>query len=280
MKKILFALLLISSTAFSQFKTPPKILEHSFVQDYDHVLTSDQVSKLNQQIDTLVHHYSAQIAVVILSDLQNHEIEEAALAFGRDWGVGLKDTNNGIVYLIAPKLHQARLEVGYGLEGNIPDISAKLIGDGATSYYKKGDWYGGISYVLTQVQKDLDQKHQESKSDNAFVYIVILGVIMFVILCMLAYFWKTKDEDEEEEPEYRFSTPGVSTPLAAAALGATLSEHKHEDEDEDEDEESTSSSSYDDNDSSSSSFGSSDSGSDLGDFGGGSFGGGGATSSW
>lgn len=279
MKKILLlGLLLWTFGCMAQFKVPGKILPHSYVQDYEHVLSSDQVLKLNQQIDTLTHHFSAQVAVIILNDLQGYEIEEATLAFGREWGVGLKDTNNGIVYLIAPNLHKARLEVGYGLEGNIPDITAAHISDESTHFYKVGNWYAGISQVLMKVQQQLDKKPEEVKGVNVWgtmiVCVVVLGLVLFL------FFLFNKDKNEEPEEELRFSPPPPFSNDGTIAAGAAVGTASSSKDDEEEEKRIFEN----DDDSGGSSFGSfgssGDSGSDFGNFGGGSFGGGGATSTW
>lgn len=295
MKKILFLLLLVSGAGYAQFVTPPKVLPHSYVQDYDHVLTSGQILKLNQRIDTITKHFSVQMAVVILSDLQGYEIEQAALNIGRDWGIGLKDTNNGIVYLISPKMHRARLEIGYGLEGNIPDITAQIIGDDATSFYKKGDWYGGIDKVLTEVTEKLDkQSPGAGDGSSGDIWKVLAGAILFIGLCVIVWFTFLREKEEvDDDTERPFYDPPPPSPnvngasfLAGAALASTVSK---EDEDDDDDEDSSSSSytssssSDDDDDSSFGGFGGSSGGSsdsDYGSYGGGSFGGGGATSGW
>lgn len=70
-----------------------------------------------------------QVVVVTVPDLQGYPIEEFALALGRGWGIGQKGKNNGAILLVAPTERKVRIEVGYGLEGTLPDATAKTIID-------------------------------------------------------------------------------------------------------------------------------------------------------
>lgn len=300
MKKILFLLLLMISTiAYTQFVTPQKIMPHSYVQDYDGVLNSAQILNLNQRIDTITRHYSVQIAVVILSNLQNNDIADAALSIGRTWGVGVKDTNNGIVYLIAPKLHKARLEIGYGLEGNIPDITAQDIGNSVTPYYKDGKWYEGIESLLSQVTEKLDKKPDIPIKTSAPLkaYLIIIGLVLFLLIlyCIIRYYnHHVSEEDDYHEPEPEDDNPDKDInehydnfllPFTAGAIAASYHDKydytkEYKQKSSDEDDSPPVAVSFDDDDGSYSKTSSDDDSDSFGSFGGGSFGGGGATSNW
>ena len=62
-----------------------------------------------------------------LPDLAGYTIEDWGLALGRGWGIGQKGKDNGVILLVAPKDHELRIEVGYGLEGDLPDATANEI---------------------------------------------------------------------------------------------------------------------------------------------------------
>lgn len=168
MKKILLLIVgfaFIFTTLQAQFKVPQQ-KEQGYVQDYENLLTPVQKNDLDAQIYSINNKSSIEISVVILNDLQDYDIAEAALAIGRKWGVGKKDMNNGIVYLVSPKNHKARIEVGYGLEGDLPDITAQNIGDNVTHFYKEGNWYGGIKEAITKIGQQLDPAFKEQQKLN------------------------------------------------------------------------------------------------------------------
>ena len=87
----------------------------------------------------------AQIAVLIISTLDGEDVTEYANKVFRSWGVGEKDKNNGILFLIALKDKQMRIEVGYGLEGAINDAKAgQILDDYAIPYFKQGQIGKGV----------------------------------------------------------------------------------------------------------------------------------------
>ena len=101
---------------------PPRL-----VNDYAHVLTSDQLEALEEKLVHYDDSTSTQIVIVTVKTLNDYPLEDAALGILRNWGVGNKKTNNGIVILAAIDDHKIRIETGYGLEGAIPDVTAEQI---------------------------------------------------------------------------------------------------------------------------------------------------------
>ncbi len=87
----------------------------------------------------------AQIAVLIIPTLDGEDVTEYANKVFRSWGIGEKDKNNGILFLIALKDKQMRIEVGYGLEGAINDAKAgQILDDYAIPYFKQGQIGKGV----------------------------------------------------------------------------------------------------------------------------------------
>ena len=95
--------------------TPPTL-----VTDVAGILSPEQKQALESKLVAVDDSSSNQIAVVILPSLDGYPIEEYATKLFRQWGIGNKKTNNGILLLIAVEDRKVRIEVGYGLEGAIP----------------------------------------------------------------------------------------------------------------------------------------------------------------
>ncbi len=120
---------------------PPKL-----VVDLTGTLTRDQQSALESKLVAYDDSTSNQIVVVIVSSTGDYDIAEFAFALGRKWGVGNKDFNNGVVFLIAKDDRKVFIAPGYGLEGAIPDIIAKqIIEQIVVPNFKGNDFYGGIN---------------------------------------------------------------------------------------------------------------------------------------
>jgi uncharacterized protein len=87
-----------------------------------------------------------QIAVLTVESLEGESIEEYASAVFEEWKLGQKGKDNGILVVVAPRERRMRIEVGYGLEGTLPDARAgDIIRNYMTPRFKKGDFNGGIT---------------------------------------------------------------------------------------------------------------------------------------
>ena len=113
MKKILLLLLILSGQiGFAQIPTPQK---NTYINDFAHVLTADQVKSLNQNIFEIEKSSGVQLAVVLVDKIpKGYEIEDYALLIGRKWHVGKNE--NGIVYVASISQHKQRLEIARGLD--------------------------------------------------------------------------------------------------------------------------------------------------------------------
>src|ERR1700712_2378787 len=119
MKKLLFLLaFLYPICAFSQISKiiPPKPNPPRLVNDFAGVLTQEQKDILERKLVAYDDSTSNQIAVVTMKTTGDYDIEEVALQILRDWQVGNKQKNNGVVLLTATDDHKVFIATGYGLE--------------------------------------------------------------------------------------------------------------------------------------------------------------------
>jgi uncharacterized protein len=146
---LLTASLLIVTLAIRAQDVPPKPNPPTRVNDFAHVMTADQIDALERKLVAYNDSTTSDIVVVTVPDIGNSTVEDYALQILRTWGVGDKKNNNGIVILADIKDHQVSIQVGYGLEGAIPDVTAKSIidneivpnfkGGGTDNYYRGFD---------------------------------------------------------------------------------------------------------------------------------------------
>src|ERR1700761_551875 len=125
---LLFCLVAIPSMIFAQ-DIPPKPNPPRRVNDLAHVMTPDQVETLERKLVAFNDSTTSDIVIVTVPDIGSSSIEDYALKVLRTWGVGDKKNNNGVVILADIKERSVYIAVGYGLEGAIPDITAKQIVD-------------------------------------------------------------------------------------------------------------------------------------------------------
>lgn len=116
------------------------------VVDQAGILSSSEEASLSGKLAALEQKTTIQLVVVTLSSLQSRTIEEWGLALGRGWGIGQKGKNNGVLLVVAPNERELRIEVGYGLEGDLPDATAdSIIRNVIVPRFKAGAMVGGIN---------------------------------------------------------------------------------------------------------------------------------------
>lgn len=162
----------------------------TLVTDVAGVLTPEQKQALENKLVAIDDSSSNQIAVVILPSLDGYPKEEYATKLFRDWGIGNKKTNNGVLLLIAINDRQIRIEVGYGLEGAIPDITAlNIIDNDIKPAFKAGNYYEGIDQATDNIAKAAVGEYKEARPKKARskskgsggLFLIILIIILAVL---------------------------------------------------------------------------------------------------
>lgn len=153
--------------AWAEPQIPPAPTTSIYVQDYAGVLSADTKAKINNLSTQLAAKTKAQIVVVTIPSLEGTPPADYALAVLRQWGVGDKTLNNGIVMLVGINDHKSRIEVGYGLEGPLPDAKVGQIQDDyMIPFFKKGEYDKGILNGYTVLVGEVAKEYKlEFKSD-------------------------------------------------------------------------------------------------------------------
>ena len=136
----LFGLFLIAGRPVLAYYNPGQAL--GFVSDYAHLLSPEQINSLDQKLQGLENSSSNQVAVVIIKSLQGDTIDNFAVQLFADWKIGQTKKDNGVLILVAVEEHKMRIEVGYGLEGALPDaIASQIINNTLRPAFKTGNYY-------------------------------------------------------------------------------------------------------------------------------------------
>jgi uncharacterized protein len=119
------------------------------VTDRTGVLSASEIASLNGTIARLRNESHVYAAVLIVHSTRPETIEQAAIQTFDRWRLGEKRTDNGLLLLVAHDDRRVRIEVGYGLEGAIPDVNAKrIIEDVVAPNFKKELYFRGLSEAL------------------------------------------------------------------------------------------------------------------------------------
>jgi len=124
------------------------------VTDLTGTLSAQQKSELEARIAAYEARRGSQLAVLMLPTTKPEEIEQYSIRVAEAWKIGRKKIDDGLILVVAKDDRQLRIEVGYGLEGAIPDSVAKrVIDEKITPRFRDGDFYGGVRDGVDQLIK-------------------------------------------------------------------------------------------------------------------------------
>ncbi|TAE50294.1 MAG: TPM domain-containing protein [Bacteroidetes bacterium] len=168
-----------------------------FVTDTKNILAPADKARLNTYLTTLAESTSNEIAIAILDLPEGYEVAEYTGDVARKWGVGGKENNNGVVVALYPDARKMRIEVGYGLEGPIPDILTNYIMERYMKpAFQKGDYAGGLDSAVQVLAKaasgeysmpsDIEYyskpKARKSNDGNAVIALIVIIIAIFLLV--------------------------------------------------------------------------------------------------
>ncbi|MDU9693700.1 TPM domain-containing protein [Priestia aryabhattai] len=191
-----------SSVAFAASDIP-KPVGDIYVQDFANILNEEEKSEIIDMAEKLDDETEAQIGILTVNSLNDSDIENFSNEAFREYGLGSKELNNGILIILALKEKQVRVEVGYGLEGRVTDIkSGEILDNYAIPYLKDKKYDKAIMNTYKAVYneaakeyelgKDFQQKvskapHSSKEESGLKAWQVILIVIAVIILIILDF---------------------------------------------------------------------------------------------
>ncbi len=186
-------LLLFGSVALAADPLPPKPAR--YVEDQAGLLSPSTRDALVQKLAAFERDTSDQVLVAILPSVPgDYAMEDFTQRTAEAWGVGQKAHDNGAVLFIFPKDHKMRIEVGYGLEGAIPDATAKSILDRiVTPAFRAGDFNGGVTRgvdAILQAAKGeyqgagqtVAEREDDGESSPDALFLIILAVFLLFLI--------------------------------------------------------------------------------------------------
>jgi uncharacterized protein len=176
-----FFLLLLLTTAWAIIPIPDLSRR---VTDLTGTLASTQAGALEQKLAAFEAEKGSQIAVLMIATTQDEDIAQFGIRVADVWKIGRKNIDDGVILIIAKNDRKLRLEVGYGLEGVIPDAVAKrVITETITPFFKQGDFAGGIDAGVSQLIQLIkgeplpppQQTSGDGLNGGSFMFILVAG---------------------------------------------------------------------------------------------------------
>lgn len=156
--------------------------------DFTGTLTAEELSALEAKLRAFEQSTSTQLVVVLVPTVGDEVIEEVAYRVAESNGIGKKAKNNGVLLFIAKNDRRIRIEVGYGLEGALPDILAgQIIRKEITPRFREGNFAAGINAGVDAIiaATKNEYKADDPAGGHSFVIsplVIILLVLLFLFL--------------------------------------------------------------------------------------------------
>jgi uncharacterized protein len=155
-----FLLWLGAASGWSAEVIPPAPKDH--FNDYANVVSAATAADMNRTLEDFERQTSSQIVVAVLPRMQSgSSLEDYTRRVAETWKVGQQRTNNGAVLFVFVQDRRVRIEVGYGLEGALPDATAKrIIEDEIVPRFRRGDYEGGLRAGVTAILQAVRGEYQ------------------------------------------------------------------------------------------------------------------------
>lgn len=185
---LLAAALVFAAPAAAELAVPPLAAR---VTDQTSTLKPDERAALEAKLAAFEAKKGSQVAVLVVPSTQPEAIEQYSIRVVDAWKLGRKGVDDGVLLLVAKDDRRLRIEVGRGLEGVIPDASARrIIAEYITPRFKQGDYYGGIlagvDRVLGAIEGEPLPAPPGERSPLAGLGLDSLDTLFFAIIAFFA----------------------------------------------------------------------------------------------
>lgn len=159
------------------------------VVDEANIFSKSEENQLTSLLVGLEKDSQLQAVVVSVKSLQGYDVADYTIRLAEEWKIGSKDTDNGLILLVAPNERDVRIEVGYGLEHKLTDgMSGYIIRQDIIPNFRGGSYFTGVKAGLITVnnvmtgkttisQQDIQRSRESEKKGSSIGYIIFLIII-------------------------------------------------------------------------------------------------------
>ncbi len=190
------AALAVFFCAFALALDTSKLKPTGYVNDFAHVIDAQSASQIEAYCGNVERATGAQFAIVTVDTLDDEPVEDVAVRLFKEWGIGKKGTDEGLLVLLAIKDHKNRVEVGYGLESVISDADAGAVLRGIRPILRQGNYGGALLAAAQQFGQQVAQAKgvtiegqplRQTPSRDSGGGGGIVGIIIFFVILMFIF---------------------------------------------------------------------------------------------
>ena len=185
MKNLILVILFISFSALSIAKEVPALMP---VVDQAGLLSPQDKAQLTNALVAIKQQTGNEIAVLTIPSLDGESLEGYSLKVAEKWKLGSKEKDNGVLFLIAINDRKMRIEVGQGLEGDLPDARAGQIIRAIGPYFKRGEYKTGIVLGVSHIAKNIGVelknaprvRNKRAGKSNSGLFLISILILSFI----------------------------------------------------------------------------------------------------
>lgn len=180
---LLAGLIFVLTSSFSFALEVPSRPEGR-VTDQTRTLSPSEIGALDRKLANFEGETTNQIAVLLIPSLEGDSLEDYSIRLAEKWKIGQKGMNNGAILLIVQNDHKIRIEVGYGLEGALPDaLTGTIIRNEIAPRFRAGQFYqgieAGIDAIMAATKGEYKARPQEKRGSLLASWLPFLILLVF-----------------------------------------------------------------------------------------------------
>ncbi|NQV90219.1 TPM domain-containing protein [Candidatus Uhrbacteria bacterium] len=206
MKRLLLIFAFVISIPFPVFALDVPVAPTQYILDNAEIFSAEFETKLIQQLTDLEEQTSAEIGILTIPTLEDEDLAEYANKIFRAWGIGQDPADNGLLILISSGDHQARIEVGYGLEGRVTDANAlSILTNLMVPSFKEGDYETGVQLAIDELSREVQLEAEEegfgqvTKKESPYASTILGGVIIYLLFSILGVLYGSMKKEKREK---------------------------------------------------------------------------------
>ncbi|MBI4431059.1 MAG: TPM domain-containing protein [Candidatus Omnitrophica bacterium] len=183
-------LLLVSISPSYALEIPER--PNSYVHDQASMLSAETRDRLNTALETFENITTNQVVVATFPSLDGGSLEDYSIKLAEAWKPGQKGRDNGVIFLIIRDDRLMRIEVGYGLEGALPDaLAGQIIQYEVAPHFKKGNYDEGVLAAATAIMKAIEGEYRGKRSPygTGTAGEDLKGLLKFLWTAIVILFW-------------------------------------------------------------------------------------------
>lgn len=157
-----------------------------FINDYANVIDSETENYIYETGKAYNENGGLQIVVLTMESVDGAAIEDFSVETARDWEIGNKEKNNGVLILLVTGSRDIRIEVGYGLESILTDRKCGRFIRNAKDKLSSGDYSGGIKQIYDEILAEIEEPTPDEEDDDFWLEIGFYAIILIVLFAIIS----------------------------------------------------------------------------------------------